>query len=200
MLSIYRRHRKDCKNADDRASRKCRCALWCDGTVEGRHVRRSLKTRNWERAETLKRQIENGEKPQQPKSITIKDALDAFISDCEARQLNASTQSKYNLLRNRLAAFAVRHHLTGITELSAENVRRFREGRSLSARTSAKELERLRSFFGFCISNGWLQQNPAKAVKAPEATAAVGAAWSDTAPTALRPAPPAGATMRITRR
>jgi integrase len=35
--------------------------------------------------------------------------------------------------------------------------------------TAGKNLERLRAFFAFCVSAGWLESNPAKAVKAPKA-------------------------------
>jgi hypothetical protein len=84
VLSLYRRHRSKRPHADDRISRKCRCAIWATGTIEGKPFRQSLKTRNFERAETLKRKLEDGVTPRE-KGITIKDATDAFIKDCQAR-------------------------------------------------------------------------------------------------------------------
>jgi hypothetical protein len=84
VLSIYRRHRKKCPHAEDRVSRKCRCALWAKGTVEGKPYQKSLKTRNFERAEQLKRKIETGVQPNdERKNISTKDALAAFIKDFE---------------------------------------------------------------------------------------------------------------------
>jgi integrase/recombinase XerD len=105
---------------------------------------------------------------EQPKPITITDALAAFIKDCEARNPSASTLRKYRLLRDRLSAFCAEVRASHLPELGAESIRRFRERRKLSPRTSSKELERIRAFFRFCQENGWTASNPAKAVKAPQ--------------------------------
>ena len=104
MLSLYRRHRSKCPQANDRISRKCRCAIWATGTIEGKPFRQSLKTRNFERAEILKRKLEDGVTPRE-KGITIKDATDAFIKDCQARNLNTSTFGKYKRLCKRILSF-----------------------------------------------------------------------------------------------
>jgi len=48
-----------------------------------------LKTRSFERAQQLTKQLEDGIQPkQEEKVITIQAALDAFIRDCETRNLN----------------------------------------------------------------------------------------------------------------
>jgi integrase/recombinase XerD len=168
VLSIYRRHRAQCKFAADRSSKKCRCALWITGTLFGEAYRKSAETRSWEAAEKIKRTIEDGNHQEQPKSITIKDALDAFIADCESRSLNPSTLRKYRLLHNHVAAFAHKHGLRGVSELDTGTTRRFREQRVLSPRTASKELQRIRAFFNFSIENGWIEKNPARAIKSPE--------------------------------
>lgn len=169
MLTLWRRHRTTCPHKADRYYRKCRCAVHCEGTVESTYIRRSLKTRSWERGEILKRQLEDGTTPkEQPKSITIKDALDAFIADCEARNLNPATGRKYRLLRDRLSTFCTEKHLSHLSELQTDTLRHFRGSRTLSPRTASKELERLRAFFKFCVENEWLTKNPAKSIKAPQ--------------------------------
>jgi len=169
-LVIYRRHRTKCPQRGTGNLKSCECAIWLVGTLFGERYRASAKTRNFKAAEKQRAKLEQGEEPklQQPKNTTIKDALSAFISDCEARKLNRSTRSKYKLLQDNLAAFAERNHLIGIAELQAEDVRRFRQERSLGARTASKELERIRCFFNFCISNEWIAKNPAKSIKAPQ--------------------------------
>lgn len=171
MLSIYRRHRAKCKFAADRVSKKCRCTLWATGTLEGRPFRRSLKTRNFERAEQLKREIEDGNKPEQPKSTTIKNALSAYIKDAESRNLSKGTLKKYRRLQARVNAFVDRGNIAGLERLvgwTGERTRDFRADWKLSSQTAAKELGFLRAFFTYCISNGWITQNPAKAIKAPQ--------------------------------
>lgn len=164
MLSLYRRHRSKCPHADDRISRKCRCAIWATGTIEGKPFRQSLKTRNFERAETLKRKLEDGVTPRE-KGITIKDATDAFIKDCQARNLNPSTFGKYRRLCQRILSFGGPAQLD---EWTVEVVRRFRAGWTLAPRTAGKQLEHLRQVFKFCVENGWLRTNPAKALKVPQ--------------------------------
>jgi integrase/recombinase XerD len=168
MLSLYRRHKTGCKSSDDRASRKCRCAVWCDGTVEGRHVRRSLKTRSWERAEQIKREIENGTEPEQ--SVTFKHAADAFLADGAARHLHPSTARKYRLLCDRLCAFLAERGTVLLRQCTREDLLEYRGRRGLGPRAGQKELERLRAFFRFCEDNGWTRSNPAKTIKAPKIT------------------------------
>lgn len=168
MLSIYRRHRTKCKYADNRTSKQCRCPLWATGTLEGRHFRRSLKTRSFERAEQLKREIENGTKADQPKQITIAHALTAFIKDCEARNLSRSTLGKYRLLRHSLGAFAEGKGIDSISDAGTDFVRDYRNSWLLAPRTAGKQLERLRAFFRFCVENEWITKNPAKSIKAPQ--------------------------------
>src|ERR1035437_1242403 len=43
MLTLWRRHKSKCEHKDDRYWRKCRCAMWREGTVDGRYERHSLK-------------------------------------------------------------------------------------------------------------------------------------------------------------
>ena len=103
VLSIYRRHREACKYGDNRVSMKCRCALWAKGTLEGRPYQKSLKTRNFERAEQIKRKLEDGiQAKEQPKAITFKSALESYVKESERRNLNPTTLRKYKFLQTAL--------------------------------------------------------------------------------------------------
>jgi site-specific recombinase XerD len=109
--------------------------------------------------------LERGTKPKDElKKITIKQALDAFVSDCEARNLNRSTLGKYKSLRTKLVAHLGAAH--DLSRCTPHQIREFRQRRSLGARTAAKELERVRAFFRFCIDNGWIQISPARSPQA----------------------------------
>jgi len=90
VLSIYRRHRPKCKFATDRNSRKCRCAIWATGTLEGKPYRRALKTRSRKRAEHLNRGLENSDKlqlsfadrhPHLAQASSLPLDVDAFLAD-----------------------------------------------------------------------------------------------------------------------
>ena len=103
VLSIYRRHREACKYGDNRVSMKCRCALWAKGTLEGRPYQKSLKTRNFERAEQIKSKLEDGiQAKEQPKAITFKSALESYVKESERRNLNPTTLRKYKFLQTAL--------------------------------------------------------------------------------------------------
>jgi len=54
VLTLWRRHKATCPHRADRYYRKCRCAVHVEGTVEGKYIRQSLKTRSWERGDTLR--------------------------------------------------------------------------------------------------------------------------------------------------
>lgn len=135
-----------------------------DRDHRGKPFRQSLKTRNFERAEILKRKLEDGVTPRE-KGITIKDATDVFIKDCQARNLNTSTFGKYKRLCKRILSFG---GPAPLDEWTVEVVRRFRSGWTLAPRTAGKQLEHLRQVFKFCVENGWLSTNPAKAIKVPQ--------------------------------
>lgn len=77
MLTIYRRHRKNCKQrAKGRQYRHCQCPIWADGTLGEKEIRESLRLRDWPRAQDLIRQweAENRRILQQEKEVTIKEA------------------------------------------------------------------------------------------------------------------------------
>ena len=90
MLTIYRRHRRSCKQrAKGRKYRHCQCPIWVDGTLGEKEIRESLKLRDWTRAQDLIRQweAENRRIVQQEKEVTIKEAHVKFMADAEARRL-----------------------------------------------------------------------------------------------------------------
>ncbi len=166
-LTLWRRHKSKCKHKDDRYYRNCRCAVWCEGTLSGKYRRHSLKTRSWERAVELAREIENGNEPEQPKSLTITEAVARLIADAEARNLNLSTLSKYKLLGKRLEEFAAREAISDLRDFGSDQARAFRESWKDSPNTVSKTLERLRSWFNFFLQNGWITVNPTRGIKPP---------------------------------
>jgi integrase/recombinase XerD len=54
MLSVYTRHRPDCKNRADKTWRRCNCPKWIWGSHNGNFIRQSAKTHLWEEAEELR--------------------------------------------------------------------------------------------------------------------------------------------------
>jgi len=163
MLTLYRRHRKACPHRDDRYWKKCRCAMWCQGTVGGNLRRQALKTTSWERAETLRREIEGGATPA-AEAVKMPEALKAFMTDCEARKLSKSSLTKYKRLSHRLEAYWGKRAVSDFTHTHAVE---FRSQWKLSPITSGKELERMKTVFGFFVQNGWINKSPVAQLRPP---------------------------------
>ena len=172
MLTIYRRHRKNCKQRQDgRSYRRCLCPIWVDGLLNGNEIRKSLKTRDWQSAHQLVRLWEaEGRREEKTKPITVKDACDKFISDAEARGLREPTLYKYRLLFRQLQGFASAHGLFVMVEFDVDWVRRFRASWPNKNIAARKKLEALRAFFRFVHESGWIPTNPASRLKPPKIT------------------------------
>jgi integrase/recombinase XerD len=163
MLSLYRRHLHKCPHRSKGQSyTKCSCPIWCDGELNGKRRRESLKTRDWQRAI---RRLAALEDPKAPQVKPVKEAMSAFQN--HILSLESSTQRKYRNVLANLRAYCEQAHIEDLAELSIEHLDAYRAGRKLSPVTSLKELQTLRQFFSFCFERKWIGENPAKAIKTP---------------------------------
>lgn len=177
VLTLYRRHLRGCsyfgKNRHARGANACaaRCPIWVQGTLRGESIRRSLNLRSWEAASDLIRGWDAAGtigvvKPEVP---SVKEAVQKFFLDAEARGLSRSTIGKLkNVLEKRLLPWAETHGCRLLKNLDVDALRRFRATWRESPITASKNLERLRSFFRFCVDSKWLPDNPARAIKPPK--------------------------------
>jgi integrase len=173
VLTIFRRHRKVCSHrGEGRGYRRCQCPISVEGFVSENLVRRSLKTRDWQKAQDTVRQweAERREPVEQEQPVGISEATEKFLVDAEARKLNESTIYKYRLLLARLKDFAVRHELRFLSDLDVDTLSAFRAEWKDGPRSSLKKLERLRAFFHFAERRKWIESNPARELKAPKIT------------------------------
>src|ERR1700751_1567222 len=110
MLTIYRRHRRSCKQrAKGRKHRHCLCPIWVDGALGGKELRESLKLRDWQRAQEMIREWEAEDRRiSQPARKSTGQAWEEFLADIAARKLNDSTIRKYKLLKRQMEDFAKR--------------------------------------------------------------------------------------------
>ena len=166
MLTIWRRHTKACPHRTrGRDVLKCSCPLWADGYIDGKRVlRQSLGTRDMARARKKAVALES------PDANTFKpvdEAVTAFIEHCESEALKYSTVRKYRNTLNHLKAFCEARRIDSVDELATDTLDAFRAGRALKSITSAKELELLRQFCGFCRDRKWCADNIAKRIKSP---------------------------------
>jgi integrase/recombinase XerD len=119
MLSVYARHYPPCEQKNP-AYRRCRCPKWIQGTTEsGEFIRRSAKTRSWEKAQKSVKNLENPQEtpsieppePVQsepdPKRTKIEVAVEIFLNDANSRGLQEPTQQKLkHLCRRQLLDWA----------------------------------------------------------------------------------------------
>src|ERR1039458_9097804 len=138
--------------------------------------RRSLGTRDWQRAAKKVAKIEA--KPQEaiePRSLA--GAMELYLSDCRARKLKESTIISYGKTLDHLKAFMESLGLRSVEDIDLEVLTAFRAGRMvkateadepsrpIAATTSGKELETLRAFCAFAVVHGWIEQNFARQPK-----------------------------------
>jgi len=142
--------------------RRCRCAIWVHGNVKGKLVRTSLKTRNWEVGQERLREMEMSGR-ERAIGISVEDACDRFMDYQRSRNLRASSLAKYDLLVRELK-FEFRGPLEAVT---LPFLREYQSSWKLCPESRLYKLSRLRTFFRFCVENGWLRENPAKSLARP---------------------------------
>ena len=172
MLTIYRRHRKDCEHrSEGRAYRRCTCPLWADGLLAKTDVRKSLGVTDWNWAIEITRQWET-EKAVMPKGdegpATIAAATLAFETEAISRGLRERTVYKYKLLFRQLKEFATAQGIAYLKQLDVPMLRLFRASWKDRNMAALNKLVRLRKFFYFVVSNGWMESNPAKQLENPK--------------------------------
>jgi site-specific recombinase XerD len=154
---------KYCKFRDKgRKHRSCNCPIAVEGTLRGEMIRQSLDVRSWEAAQKI---VQEWEVHGRDKSVSILDACDRFISQSEANGLSEDTVKKYKLLKREFEAF---FGDVPLRSLSVDSVSQFRESWNMSNISARKKIERLRSFFKFCVDREWIEKNPAKGLKLPK--------------------------------
>jgi len=149
--------------------------MWVRGIENSQRVKRSLKTRSWERAEALVRsqaELEPRNPLDAPPCATpgrelLGLARDSLLKDLAARAINEYSVRKVKQLLEKLGRYCETHRLT-LQRLQPRHITEFRSTWTWGPSTQGKYLERLRSFFRWCQQQGYLQTNPAQFIKSPK--------------------------------
>jgi integrase/recombinase XerD len=170
MLTLYRRHKPTCPHfPEGRNYHHCKCAIWADGVLGGRELRKSLRTRDWTKANREVQKWEAAERmSERGAPVSLADAWESFLADLEARKLSYETIRKYKLLKSRMTAFATDKGLCLLRDFDMDRLSRFRATWKDGPRTAGKTLERLRAFFRFAHDRQWVESNPATRIKLPK--------------------------------
>jgi integrase/recombinase XerD len=179
MLTVYRRHLRECdffgKPRNQRGSRNCRmrCPLWVQGSLGGEYIRKALKLNAWEAASDLVRSWESSGQigVVRAEIPTLKEAVQKFVADGEARNLNAESLKKMRDAVERLfLGFCTKQGYRLLKQLGVDEVREFRNSlmKKYAASSAQTRLEYVRGFLRFCHGSGWISSNPALSVKPPK--------------------------------
>ena len=187
-LSLYRRHRRDCKAGhpeefhsgefDERKKgwKRCACPIFASGTLSGRS-RQSTGRWEWNDAKAIAQAWERAgawdgapslpaaipKEPADPQRISIADAIRIFLTKCEGARIAPATLRKYRTFTKQLTEFANQRGYVMLDQFISADIDVFCSGWKLGARAKGKRLGTLRAFFRFCMNREWLSKNPVSA-------------------------------------
>jgi integrase/recombinase XerD len=170
VLTIYRRHREGCPHSS-RRHKRCQCPIYVEGSLRGEKIKKGLDLTSWEAASDLVAKWsaagEIGVAKDDPP--TVKAAIAQFLQDAEAQHLHWETVRKYrNLLDRRFLLWCESNGYRLLRHIDVTQIRTFRTTWTDGPLYATKNLERLRAFFRFCHTAGWVRSNPASQVKLPQ--------------------------------
>jgi integrase/recombinase XerD len=176
IVSVYVRHAPDCPHRKHRHYRRCRCPKWLYFTYRGKKSRQSARTRSWEQAEKNARALEReyeareraaseGRQPRsnEPKVMTVKDAVDRYLADKHQQNCAEETLTKLaTLFQKQLAEWSNKKGLLYLVEITLDHLEEFRKSwKDKSPLSRKKKQERIIGFFWFALRHGWIKENPA---------------------------------------
>jgi integrase len=188
MLRIVPRHLKGC--GQDSESKPCpskqrrKCPLWVKGHLDGKLIRRSLGTANWQIAAQRVAEIEAVGSVQPTRApLTVAEAAAKFLTEAASRELRDSTLKKFRVLLTRepvpgepsnhfspsLVMFAKVRGIELLKGFGPDEVADFRQAWKDTGLSKLKKSERLKAFFRFAHDAGWTPTNPARNLRPPKA-------------------------------
>ena len=173
-LTLFRWHARSCPHrSKGRRWTRCNCSVWAQGSLGGEWVKKSLNTRDWSVAAATIHEWEAAREigGKQLEIPTIKEALQKYFDDAEARNLAKSTiRKRRELLEGKLLPYCESKGFGRLKDLNVDALRSFRKTWKFAATSAVKRLEYLRGFLRFCEESEWIERNPAKAIKPPKVT------------------------------
>ncbi len=172
-LKIEKRHTEGCVTArqkknpqageyDDYA--RCRCSYRAIGMLGSTFVRKSLKTADYEEAKKIVDGWERkrGASIDEPRIVTITEAVKAYLSDAEARNLAEDTRKKLaTIFEKQLMTWATSRGYTAIAQIAnVEAIRDFRSTWKDAPLARSKKHDRVVGFFYFCYRSGYIASQP----------------------------------------
>ena len=189
MLRVVTRHLKTCGEKSEAhpcpPRQRKKCPLWVKGILNGKPIRVSLKTTNWQVGTLRLAEIETtGRVDNVEKTITVSAAVEKFIADAQYRELREASIKKLRVLLTRepvrvdgadcfspsLIAFAQLRRIYFLRDITPDHLHEFRQQWKDAGLSKLKKSERLKAFFRFAHESGWIPTNPARTLRPPKAS------------------------------
>ena len=166
---LYKRHKANCENRDDKTYKRCQCAVWLEWNLNGQQNRKSAKTRSWEQAQKKARLIEIqheaaelGITARPEAAKTVAEAIALFTDSKNGEDLAASTLYKHKLTLSRLETFCDSEGLFFIKDVTLSHLTTWRARWTYESPLAKRNnQERVKGFFKFCYEAGLISANPA---------------------------------------
>jgi integrase len=189
-LSLYRRHRRDCKAGHSEESRsgefeerkkgwkRCDCPIFASGSLNKIFKRQSTGKWEWDDAKIIASEWAKtgdwdgplpqvaGDAVESKQRVPIERAVKAFLNEFQ-EHASFATQKKYRLILKQFTVFSEQRGFVMIDEWGPAYVREFRSSWNVGPQTAPRRMSMLRGFFEYCFSNEWTDRNPARMVRNP---------------------------------
>jgi integrase len=159
QVEVFARHSKDCPHKNNRYYRKCRCRKWI--AIAGVDKRVSAKTRSWETAEKMAREMSESPAATIATVWTVRQAVVSYLDDKAEQSVSKNWERKLNRELTHFADWCETKVLLRLADVSLHALESYRKMWGGSPITRRKRQERLRSFFLYCMRHEWVTRNPA---------------------------------------
>jgi integrase/recombinase XerD len=153
---VYTHHIPECPHKDERFYRRCRCRKWIYIAMLRKRI--SAKTRSWEQAERVAREL-CGENNPTPAGRTVSQAVQAYLDDKQQQSLSRNWAGKITRELRSFEAWCNRKAVVMLSELKLEHLEQYRKEWAGAPVTRRKRQERLRGFFSYCRRHKWVDDN-----------------------------------------
>jgi site-specific recombinase XerD len=169
QLILQRRHNATCPDKNKGPNfLKCRgrCRFWAYGCEAGDRRRISLKTSDRARADRRLAELNKKDQPVAPAKKTVAEAREAFLA--YKADKTPETLRKYARVVNTLQTYCDKNKLKYVASLTLEALDPYIQEHRRARIVWHKHVEILRTFFRFCVSRKWCDENPASEIALPK--------------------------------
>ena len=103
--------------------------------------------------------------------VTLAEAHESFLADRKASGLCESTLRGYESIFRQWAGEAAATGKDDLADWDAAALRKWREGWGCSAGTHRQRLSKIKAFCTYAVHEGWIDESPARRLRAPKETA-----------------------------